>query len=68
MKNMKYSPILSMTPEKNISVSSETLHRSMNVRTTNSNSIKRMYVREIVMQSKAKMTLWASVNQMPVYP
>jgi len=42
MKNMKYSPILLVTPETNNSVSSETLHRSMNVRTT------------IVMQSRAK--------------
>jgi len=40
MKSMKYCLILSMTPEKNISVSSETLYRSMNVRTTNCNTIK----------------------------
>lgn len=40
MKSMKYCLVLSMTPEKNISVSSETLYRSVNVRTTNCNKIK----------------------------
>jgi len=37
---MKYRLILPMTPEKNTSVSSETLHRNTNERTKNCNTIK----------------------------